>query len=139
MKFSFETVATTDPTKLWDLYSDISKRKIWDTDLQSITLDGGFTEGSKGEMVMGDGQPMPYTLVWVDRERGFRDETIVPRAGAIYFSHEFEPAPEGKTLIRHSVSFKPEGRDDSLEDMKFVSRVFEDVPESVFKVIAAAQ
>lgn len=138
MKFSFETMASVDPKRLWDMYSDISKRKIWDAGLESITLDGKFEEGSKGVQVMEDGHPMPYTLVWVDPERGFRDETLVPGVGAIYFTHEFEQTG-GETLVRHSVEFNPEGRGDNVEDVKFVSQVFADVPEAVFKVIAAAQ
>lgn len=139
MKFSFETKARIDLSRLWSLYADLEQRKLWDTRLQRLTLDRGFTAGSTGEIVFEDGNPMPHSLIWVDTERGFRDETVIAGVGCVYFTLEFGKAEDGLIFVRHTLEFVSEQHDDSVADLPIATAIFADVPAAVFSIIKAAQ
>ncbi|EOD7441525.1 hypothetical protein ACJQ42_000265 [Enterococcus faecalis] len=138
MKFSFEKVTSLAPEQVWHNYEQIDNWYKWEDDLEELSLEGDFVEGSKGVMKLTGMPAMEYTLVSVKHNQEFVDKTVVPEVGDIYFYHELHRI-KGETLIRHSVEFIPQNRSETVEDTEFVSQIFSDVPESVFKLIEASK
>lgn len=137
MKFSFELKTKTSAEKIWEFYSNVNRWFAWEDDLEDISLEGKFEQGSFGEMKL-LGQPsMKFELVSVILNKEFTDKTSIPGIGDIYFIHELVSENDW-TIIRHSVEFVPDNRAESVEDAEFVSQIFSDVPASIFSLIKAA-
>lgn len=137
MKYSFELQTDIAIEKIWPLYEDVTKWFKWEDDLEDISLNGEFINGSNGSMKL-SGQPsMDFVLVSVNPGKGFTDKTSIPNLGDIYFIHELNDN-DGQTLVKHSVEFIPLNRKTNIKDLEFVSQIFTDVPVSIFSLIEAA-
>lgn len=86
---------------LWALYSDVSTWSSWDGDNEGTTLDGEFVAGSRGRMTFKGQDPIDYTLVEVEPERFFVDESDFG-AFAVRFEHQLIPTEQG-TQITHRI------------------------------------
>lgn len=138
MKFSFEIETEIKAEQIWSFYSDINKWFVWEDDLEKITLSGNFIEGSTGEMKLSGQPPLVFELVKVVPYKKFTDKTYIPDVGSLYFDHELIEIKQG-TKIRHSIEFIPvNDRKVTLEDSRFISQIFSDIPNSVFLLTAAA-
>ena len=137
MKFVFEAKTNISPEKIWEFYENIEKWYAWEDDLEGITLNGGFITGSKGTMTLKGMPTLEYDLTEVTKNRSFCDKTIIPNMGSVYFNHELIPV-EKETIIHHSVEFISDSGEDIPEYIGFVSKIFSDVPTSVFSLIKAA-
>ncbi|MHB8621512.1 MAG: SRPBCC family protein [Chloroflexota bacterium] len=91
---SIETDASA--AQLWRLYSDVSTWPRWDGGLDRITINGPFEAGATGEMKFVGQDPLPYTLVAVDPDRSFIDETDM---GDIVIRFEHRLAPKGSATV----------------------------------------
>ncbi|MBS0941953.1 hypothetical protein [Leuconostoc mesenteroides] len=138
MKYSFEQKANTSVTNLWALYADVNKWFTWENDLEEISLDGLFETNTKGSMKLVNMPTMVFELVKVIPEENFTDKTTISNVGEIYFIHELRATNANETSITHSVEFIPSNRKPEINDLQFVSKIFEDVPASIFALIEAA-
>lgn len=137
MKYSFELQTDTAIEKIWPLYEDVNKWFKWEDDLEDISLQGEFINGSNGSMKL-SGQPaMDFVLVSVSPGKSFTDKTSIQNVGDIYFIHELNDN-DGQTFVKHSVEFIPLDRKTNIKDLEFVSQIFADVPASIFSLIEAA-
>lgn len=138
MKFSFELKTNLTPQEIWPLYADTEKWYQWEEQLKSISLDGDFATGTKGEMTLGDQPPMRFLLTSVKENEHFTDETTIPGMGKIAFHHQLEQEND-QTIIRHSVEFTAENGEEKKETAPFIAKVFQDVPAAVFALVEAAK
>jgi Polyketide cyclase / dehydrase and lipid transport len=127
------TVETTAPTQaVWDLWRDVSRWTEWDSSLESVTLDGPFTAGSSGTMVIPGQPPIAFTLTDVREGAGFTDETSIPGA-LLRFDHAVEALGEGRARVTHSVVIE------GPEAQELGPVVTEDVPEAVAALVKLAE
>jgi len=96
--------------KVWALYSDVSRWKEWDNDVESVILQGEFVKGSAGIINLIDGKSMPFIL---DRVTIKSEFTTVSRLGALVvtFGHSFT-----SEYILHTVTIDG-GEDKQMESM----------------------
>ena len=62
--FKYENMVSgnIDIKKLWELYSNVSRWKEWDNDVENVVLHGNFATGSNGIMSMKNGQSLPFLI-----------------------------------------------------------------------------
>jgi len=138
MKYSFEQKTNASITDVWPLYENVNKWFTWENDLEEISLEGLFEANTKGSMTLTNMPPMSFELVKVIPEEVFIDKTTIPNMGEINFIHELSETNHKETVIRHSVEFVPLNREPIANDLKFLSKIFENIPASVFAVIEVA-
>ncbi|MCO6533266.1 MULTISPECIES: hypothetical protein [Lactobacillus] len=138
MKFSYEQETDLTAADIWQYYANIDNWFAWEGDLEKVTLDGDFIQGTKGQMKL-EGQPaMDFVLESVTANEEFTDRTPIPGMGDVYFTHQIGKKG-AKTTITHSVEFVPQNREANSADLKFVAEIFADVPESIFALEKAAR
>lgn len=137
MKFSFELKTNATSEKIWSLYEDVNKWFAWEDDLDEISLSGDFVQGTLGVMKLADQPAMDFELVTVTPNTEFTDKTSIPGVGDIYFIHQLIQNDTCVT-VKHAVEFIPTDRVATVEDSKFISQIFSDVPASVFSLVKAA-
>lgn len=87
---------------VWRFYEPVEQRLKWEKGLSAIALDGAFAAGTSGTMTI-DGQELAFTLIEVEREVRWADETPVADAGIVVrVIHRLDTIPEG-TRITHRV------------------------------------
>lgn len=99
-KYEKTVSGNIDSKKLWELYSDVSRWKEWDTEVENVLLNGEFVQGSNGVMGMKNGQSLPFVIDSVDTEKEF---TTISCLGAITVSF-FHTITE--TSITHIVTIE---------------------------------
>jgi Polyketide cyclase / dehydrase and lipid transport len=123
---SIETDAT--PEAIYSLYRDVPHWVRWDAGLELVTIDGPFVAGATG-MLTPEGQgPLSYTIVDVQPDRGFSDETVVADV-TIRFDHTLEPLSEGRTRVTHAVTISGPGADEFGPSIG--PRIVADLPEAM--------
>ncbi len=129
-----EKECNIDINKLWDLYSKVENWKLWDEEIEAISLEGEFTAGTKGVMTMEGQEPMNFTLTVVEEKKCFIDETVIePLNVTIVVGHFIEQKTNDRFFIRHSVIIKGENADMVAEQIGESFTV--DIPNSMEKLI----
>jgi hypothetical protein len=110
--FNYEKTVSgnIDSKKLWELYSDVSRWKEWDTDVENVVLNGAFVPGSSGVMAMKNGQSLPFVIDSVDNEKEFTTSSCLG-AITISFIHIIT-----ETTITHTVTIAG-GADAQMDGM----------------------
>ena len=98
---SVETSAS--PQALWKLWSDTSTWQEWNPDVQSMTLNGPFANGTTGVMQTKQGTRQ-IVLSDVVPGRSFRLETTVIPLTRFAFDCKIAAAASGKTTVSQAVT-----------------------------------
>ena len=129
-----EKECNIDIDKLWDLYSNVENWKLWDEEVESISINGNFTAGTKGVMTMEEQEPMNFTLTTVEEKKCFIDETVIkPLNVSIIVGHFIEQKTNDRFFLRHSVIIKGENADMVAEQIGESFTI--DIPDSMEKLI----
>lgn len=137
-QFSFETEVNAKPEQIWEMYSNLNNRFIWESDLEKIILDGDFVTGSSGTMKLAGMPEMSFSLTNVIPNREFWDKTNIPGGMALCFGHVLKPHGN-KTVIIHTVRLEKYSGDILPEDIQFLSQVFSDTPQAVLAIKEAVE
>lgn len=127
MEFSFKIEVNAAKEKIWDYYADIKKWFVWEGDLEDISLDGGFVEGTIGIMKLSGMPAMQYTLSKVIANKEFWDKTETPM-GSVCFGHQILEEANG-VFIQHIVRL--DSTEITSEKIDFLKQIFSDVPDSI--------
>ena len=92
-----------DIEKVWTLYSDVSRWSEWDSDMQSVTLDGDFVAGAKGTMFMKEMPPLPFTLGEVEKGQTFVSSSRLGEI-TVQFGHFISRGKNDEYTIKHTVT-----------------------------------
>ncbi len=130
MKLSFTLQVNGTLEQLWHYYK-IENWHYWEEDLLTISLDGSFVTGTKGNMELQGMPPMAFELVSVVENTYFCDKTTIPGIGELYFAHTLTQQ-ENKILIEHSVELK--ALHENEKTLQLLIQVFTDVPLAVYKL-----
>ena len=96
------TETTASPEAVWKIWSDTSTWQEWNPDVQSMTLNGPFAQGTTGVMKTKQGTRQ-IVLSEVVPGRSFRLETTVIPLTRFYFDCRVASGPSGKTTISQGV------------------------------------
>jgi len=110
--FKYENMVSgnIDIKKLWELYSNVSRWKEWDNDVENVVLHGNFATGSNGIMSMKNGQSLPFVIDSIDTEMEFTTSSHLGKI-TISFGHVIT-----ESTITHTVIISG-GADEQMEGM----------------------
>lgn len=133
-EFTFQTKIYASSKDIWDMYTDFTKRRLWEKDLEYIKLDGDFSTGISGTMKL-EGQPeMPYTITSAIPYKEYWDRTEIPGTGmAVCFGHEFT-SKDNSTQLKISAKIEKSTGEITDEDVLFLAQIFSDTPQSVLAI-----
>lgn len=133
-EFTFQTEVKAMPEKVWELYANVNNWFTWESDLKQIKLNGDFTTGTTGTMLL-EGQPeIAFTLTSVIPNKEFWDKSDIPQAGiALHFGHTLTACGD-KTVIKHTVKLERYTGAITDEDITFLSQVFSDTPQAILAI-----
>lgn len=94
---------TASPDRIWRVWSDPSTWSEWNPDVQSISLNGPFADGSTGTMTTRSGTHQ-IRLADVKPGQGFRLETQVLPLTRFAFICRIAPGSAGRTTISQSLA-----------------------------------
>ena len=109
-KYEKTVSGNIDNKKLWELYSDVSRWKEWDIDVENVVLNGTFSSGSTGIMLMKNGQSLPFVIDSVTTEKEFTTSSCLGEI-TVSFIHVITA-----TTITHTVTIVG-GADAQMEGM----------------------
>lgn len=138
MRLTFELSTDLSPQKIWPMYAEITNWYKWESDLESISLEGDFATGTFGQMTLLGQPPLRFELTEVRADKSFCDKTVIPKLGDLYFYHELI-LRDGNTSVRHSVELIPIEGLDLQKGLDFLQQVFADVPASVSQLVEASR
>jgi uncharacterized protein YndB with AHSA1/START domain len=99
----FSAESTASPERLFAILEDTDSWSEWNAGVERIEMDGLFTAGTTATMVLPDRTRLRFRLVWVERGRGFEDETEVPETGVLVrVRHLLQPQADGHTRISYT-------------------------------------
>ncbi len=90
--------ASAAPEKIWQLFADVPGWKQWNAGIEKIELFGDFAKGSTFSMQPPGSDPFTSTLVDVQENVAFTDETVI-EGTRILVSHQLVPLATGGTRI----------------------------------------
>jgi hypothetical protein len=94
-----ETTPAT-PAQLWGRYIDHASWPEWDTDTESVTLDGPFVAGTTGTIKPVGAPKAKFRVAEVTEDVSFIDVSKLPFA-KMQFAHMIEPADGGTRFTHH--------------------------------------
>jgi len=96
---SIETTAT--PERIWEFFSDVVGWKKWNPGIENIEIHGPFAVGTTFSMQPPGEESFDSTLVAVEENRGFVDETIIDGV-RVTVNHRIIPFSSSTTRIIYS-------------------------------------
>ncbi|WP_035054888.1 SRPBCC family protein [Andreprevotia chitinilytica] len=93
---SIETTAT--PEKIWSLFVDVPGWKQWNAGIEKIELFGAFAKGTTFSMQPPGSEPFTSTLIDVNENEAFTDETVIDDIRVVV-AHCLIPLASGGTRV----------------------------------------
>lgn len=138
MMWQFEHTLTTKAKAetIWGLYSDITTWTTWDKGIVSASLEGSFTQGTRGFLQPEGQEPLSFELTDVQPLHGFSDTTDIPAAGIqVHFTHLLVEL-DGETRVTHKVQIT--GPNAEKLGPQFGSHMVEGIPQTMEGLAALA-
>lgn len=105
----------------WGFWSDLRNWTSVDPALESVTVDGPFAAGARGETRPRGQAPVSWRLAEVSEGRGATFEVAVPGA-ALRFAWTFEEAAAGGTRVTQRVTLGGDRAGEHLGGMKMLEQ-----------------
>lgn len=96
---SMETSAT--PAQVWRLFADVPGWRQWNAGIERIAIHGPFAEGTTFDMQPPGSEPFTSTLLAVDENVGFTDETVIDGTRVVVH-HRIAALGPGRTRVTYS-------------------------------------
>lgn len=126
-----ETIETSaSPVRVWKIFTDVARWKDWNAGIETIQIHGPFEVGATFTMQPPGQDAINSTLIEVEPNEGFTDETVVDET-RVLVSHKLVPLPSGKTKIIYSTEITGPG---SAEFGPMVTSDFADVLANLKKL-----
>jgi hypothetical protein len=101
--FHHSVVTTASPEILWQIWTDVSDWKTWDTGLKAAHLKGPFKEGAKGRLIPDKGPAAKFKIENVREFESYKLKTRIP-FGWLIVSRHLEQK-DGAVIFTHDVQF----------------------------------
>lgn len=99
---TIETTAT--PLVIWNIWQDVDNWNCWDHGIETSTLHGPFSVGTKGTLKPKGASPVQIKLTKIEPMKLFVDEAKLPLT-RIIVSHNLKIF-NGKTRVTHKIEMK---------------------------------
>jgi len=96
---SIETTAT--PERIWKLFADVAGWKKWNPGIENIEIHGPFAVGTTFSMQPPEEEIFDSTLIAVEENSGFVDETIIDDV-RVLVNHRIMPLSSSSARITYS-------------------------------------
>ena len=90
------------PEKVFEIYADVGRWKVWDPDTKDASIDGPFQTGSQGRITPPKGMSVPMDFISVVPNQSFTVESRIPLFRMV-FEHELTSTAAG-TEVLHRVT-----------------------------------
>jgi uncharacterized protein YndB with AHSA1/START domain len=98
--------AEASPERVWRIWSDVSTWQRWNPDVLSVTLEGPFVSGARGQMTTKAGGTHDITLQAVQPGRSFELKTSPIPLGRFHFACEVGPVGQDASTISQSITIR---------------------------------
>jgi hypothetical protein len=120
-EFTHTVECTVGREFAWAFWSDVGNWAAVDPAVESVSLDGPFRAGARGETRPRGGGPVAWRLAEVSEGRGALVEISLPGA-AVRFAWTFEESAGGGASITQRVTLEGERAGEYAEGMKALER-----------------
>jgi hypothetical protein len=99
MDFDYEhTVTTTaSPAQVWALWSDVGSWHCWDPSVQQVALEGHFSQGAAGTVVLNGGIEAPIVIEIVEPCSRYLDRLSIGDL-TVRVDHQVKETAEGSEI-----------------------------------------
>jgi len=101
--FSHTITSTAPATKIWEIWTDVSNWKEWDTGLKDAAMEGQFELDATGIITSLEGRKSKFRIVTYEKDRSYTMRTKLP-LGSLYVKR-YLIVEGGKTTFTHEVWF----------------------------------
>jgi hypothetical protein len=133
--FEYSHPTTAEPEAVWRLWSNVARWPEWDSDLETVSLDGEFAAGATGSLKPKGMDAFPFTVTRAEAGRGYSDETPLPGA-VLRFDHDLVRGKEG-LVIRQRVTVDGPAANDYFGE--FAEKIVLDIPGSLSRLADRAE
>jgi uncharacterized protein YndB with AHSA1/START domain len=129
-----ETSATREA--IWRLWSDVEGWPRWNSDIESIAIDGPFADGSRITMKPFGEEPIGLRLAEVVEDHRFVDEAQFGEL-LIRTTHRVDPAGDDRLRVIYRMEITGEGADQAGPEIG--PQITADFPETIAALIKRAE
>ena len=88
------------PEAVWELWSDLDKRRSWDDDLDRAALDPGvaFGKGATGSVTLKGQPPRKFEILECEPLKLYTDRFHLPLGGRMDWVHRIEQSGDAATV-----------------------------------------
>lgn len=123
------------PEAVWRVLADIHDWASWDTSMADVRLLGPFAVGSQIAMTPHGQEPIHSTIVEIDRNRRYADETAFGGL-TLRFSHTLTPMESGGTRVVHGLTIDEPTAEATGPDLG--AQITEDFPDAMAALLSRA-
>jgi hypothetical protein len=116
--------------KVFPYWTEETKRKAWEDDLEGLVHDGKISAGATGRLKLSGKPEMAFTVVEAIPGESYQERYELP-FGVLVFSHRFF-REGGKGYLLHAVELEKPILTDG--DLAFMQGVFADFPLTITKL-----
>ena len=102
--FSHTENTNASPSSIWNVWTDVTRWKDWDTGLKDAYMDDAFMLGAKGTIISLEGRKSRFTITEFVEGQSYTMKTKLP-LGSLYVKRYLK-IDEQTTTFTHEVWFK---------------------------------
>ena len=134
-KFQHTITTSATPEKIWSIWIDVSSWHLWDSGLQSASINGPFQVGQKGKIKPDKGPKAKFIISEMIDGKSYIFKTRIP-FGWIIIKRSLE-IKNDQTFFTHDVEFT--GLLKKVFAKKFGPRYKQMLPEAMNKIKSLAE
>ncbi|SCB92173.1 hypothetical protein GA0061081_102342 [Gilliamella bombicola] len=134
ISISFILPTKAKPTQIWQYYTDLNLRKLWETDLEDFRIFGDLKTGAKGIFKLQNIPEMEVTLSKIIDEQEFTEQFDMPEIGLLFFSHQIIEISHNQYALKSEISLKPDSKMDTKASYDFIKQISDDIIDKTYKL-----
>lgn len=134
ISISFILPTKAKPTQIWQYYTDLNLRKLWETDLEDFRIFGDLKTGAKGIFKLQNIPEMEVTLSKIIDEQEFTEQFDMPEIGLLFFSHQIMEISHNQYALKSEISLKPNPKMDTKASYDFIKQISDDIIDKAYKL-----
>lgn len=134
ISISFVLPTKAKPSKIWQYYTDLNLRKLWETDLEDFRIFGDLKTGAKGIFKLQNIPEMEVTLSKIIDEQEFTEQFDMPEIGLLFFSHQIVEISENQYALKSEISLKPDPKMETKASYDFIKQISDDIIDKTYKL-----
>lgn len=132
ISITFTVPTSANPEKVWQYYTNISLRKLWETDLEEFSLHGELKHGVKGLFKLQNMPAMEVTLSKVIVNQELTEEFNMTNIGKLYFSHQIITVAPNQYALKAEIALQPDKQMDDKSCYDFLKQISDDIIDKAY-------